>query len=68
MILDESKCGDDECPFKTDCTRYLDKHGVNAIWRFTESPRKGDSCDMFWDRNQQNIQDKLESIVKGEEK
>ena len=62
----ETFCRDEECPAALICGRFSSNEGVE--WRFTESPRKGDSCDMFWGRNQQNILDKLESVVKGEER
>ena len=62
----ETFCTDKECPYKGICMRWSTSSDIE--WRFTESPRKGDSCDMFWGRNQQNILDKLERIVKGEEK
>ena len=65
-MKDMTMCTDNKCPYNGTCMRW--STSSNVEWRFTKSPRKGESCDMFWGRNQQNILDKLESIVKGEEK
>ena len=65
-MMDMTFCKDTECPYKGTCKRYSDS--AETMWRFTESPRNGDKCEMYWGENQQNIMDKLESIVKGEEK
>lgn len=56
-------CADNECPYKGMCRRRATSNVIE--WRFTESPRKGDRCDMFWGWNQQDIMD---NIVKGEKK
>ena len=65
-MMDMTFCKDAECPYITTCKRYSDS--AETMWRFTESPRKGDKCEMYWGENQQNIMNMLESIVKGEER
>ena len=63
-MMDMTFCKDTECPYITTCKRYSDSD--ETMWRFTETPRKGDSCDMYWGLGAQGIMDYLESIVKGE--
>lgn len=63
-MKDMTMCTDNECPYKDTCKRYSDS--AETMWRFTETPRKGDKCDMYWGLGAQGIMDYLESIVKGE--
>ena len=60
----ETRCTDNECPYNGMCMRW--STSSNVEWRFTETPRKGDRCDMFWGLGAQGIMDYLESVVNGE--
>ena len=65
-MMDMTFCTDRECPAALFCKRFSIKEDI--AWRFTETPRNGDYCDMFWGENQQSIMDMLERVVKGEER
>ena len=63
-MMDITFCTDAECPYKGTCKRYSDSD--ETMWRFTETPRKGDNCDMYWGLGAQGIMDYLGSVVRGE--
>lgn len=52
---DISMCADADCPFAVRCYRSPKSDTKPSDFRqawFLESPRRGDSCDMFWDKDQ----------------
>lgn len=67
-MADITKCGDELCPMKDKCRRYNAKE--NDYWQswFSESPRDGDKCDMFWGDQSEAIFNQLKDILNGEEK
>lgn len=64
---DITKCKDETCPLKDMCYRYTVE--PNELWQsyFADSPRNGNECEMFWGEHSQQLMNKLNSIVKGEE-
>lgn len=43
---DITMCNDHDCPYKMDCWRFIALESKYQSW-FTESPRRGHSCEMF---------------------
>jgi len=46
-MADITKCGDDACPKRHTCWRWMAPAGEWQSY-FAESPRKGDECDYYW--------------------
>ena len=57
MWLDMTYCADEKCPKHTNCRRFY--VGTAKHWRFVNSPRKGDTCDLFWGTTQDSIMEIL---------
>ena len=46
---DITKCNDKECPLKDKCYRWWSEDSYMQSY-FVESPRKGDECEHYWER------------------
>ena len=66
-MADITKCKDSKCPAKEKCYRYTSM-SIGIQEYFTESPRLGNYCDLFWGDAQQGIYNYLDAICKGEKK
>jgi hypothetical protein len=63
-VPDISMCQDKDCPFKEGCYRYTAKPSEWQSW-FSESPRKGDKCEMYWGSESESIYTYLKDITQG---
>ena len=59
---DRTYCADSDCLMKSECRRFY--IGDTICWRFVNSPRKGDTCDLFWGKTQNSIFNTLEEIMR----
>ena len=70
-MADITKCKGTDCPVKEVCYRYTAPEGMMQAY-FTEVPGKLEnnkfSCNMYWGKESREIYEKLNHIVKGEEK
>ena len=58
---DRTYCGDSDCPMRSECQRFYVGEGIR--WRFVNSPRKEDTCDLFWGKSQDNILNVLKEAI-----
>jgi hypothetical protein len=67
MNNDITMCRDSSCKANLSCKRYITAPDKYQSY-FCESPRKGDSCEMFWGVQAEYVFNYLESVCKGEKK
>lgn len=60
-------CQDKDCPLKESCYRYTAKPSEWQSW-FSESPRDGDKCEMYWGSESEYIYSYLKDITQGKVK
>lgn len=48
-MADISMCDDKDCPMKDKCYRYTAPENPFRQTYFWSSPRKGNTCEEFWD-------------------
>lgn len=58
---DRTYCDDSDCPMKSECQRFYSGNAIH--WRFVNSPRKDDMCDLFWGKTQDSIFSTLEEVM-----
>jgi len=49
---------------RSECQRFY--AGEGSRWRFVNSPRKEDTCDLFWGKSQDNILNVLKEATRNE--
>jgi len=64
---DITKCNDKECPLKDKCYRYWSKADEYQSY-FVESPRDGDKCEHYWERQPYKVDDSNVNPIRLKEK
>jgi len=66
IMADITKCKGGNCNMKESCYRFTAKDSEYRQSYFSELPiNKDGSCDMYWDKNQENILNQLKNITNG---
>jgi len=67
-MADIAMCMDMQCPMKFSCYRHTAPWNPFRQTILSESPRKGDECDEFWENKGRSLEVKFKEYEKEEEK
>ena len=64
-MADITMCSGKDCPAKETCYRFTAQKNNHWQSYFTIPPIKDGKCDMYWDKNAENIFNQLKNITNG---